>query len=113
MMKDILKSKRKDCKLSQEQFAELLFMSQSQYNRREKGLIKISTEEWKKMAKILNVEVENIFESDDDLRNIVCREKEESNSNNRIKIKIKIPLNEANELSKKLDKLINILENKF
>lgn len=34
MIKYKLRAKRKERKLSQEQFAELLFMDQSQYNRR-------------------------------------------------------------------------------
>ncbi|MRX41813.1 helix-turn-helix domain-containing protein [Flavobacterium sp. LC2016-23] len=113
MIKNRLKAERKEKKLSQEQIAELLFMDQSQYNRREKGLIKISTEEWKKMAKILNVKVEDIFESDDTLFSINTNDKEKGKSKNGIKIKIIIPPSEINELYKKLEELLIILKNKI
>ena len=43
--------------------AELLFMSQSQYQRRERGEIRISDEEWLRMAKFLGREVEDIKEA--------------------------------------------------
>ncbi|RUT70131.1 XRE family transcriptional regulator [Flavobacterium cupreum] len=113
MIKNRLKAERREKKLSQEQIAELLFMDQSQYNRREKGLIKISTQEWKKMAKILNVKVEDIFESDDTLFSINTNQREKDKSKNGIKIKIIIPQSEINELYKKLDDLLIILKNKI
>lgn len=113
MIKNMLKAKRKDGKLSQEQFADLLFMSQSQYNRREKGIIKISSGEWKRMAQILNVNVKDIFESDDTLFNITHYKSEENNFENGIEIKIKIPINDINGLSKTLDKLLKILDSKL
>lgn len=50
--------------LSQEELADLINMTQSSYCRREKGLKKITDIEWLKIAKILGVEKEDIFESD-------------------------------------------------
>lgn len=44
--------------------AEFLFMDISSYNRRENGQMNISTSEWGKMAEILEVPVEAIFEED-------------------------------------------------
>ena len=44
--------------------AKLLHMTQSQYQRREKGEIKISDEEWEKIAKALGTTVEEIKEDD-------------------------------------------------
>ena len=37
---------------TQEKMANLLHMSQSQYHRREKGDVKISDEEWERIAKV-------------------------------------------------------------
>ncbi len=39
-------------------------MSQSQYHRREKGDVKISDEEWERIAKVLDTTVEDIKEDD-------------------------------------------------
>ncbi|KQT24259.1 hypothetical protein ASG22_09600 [Chryseobacterium sp. Leaf405] len=63
MVKNKLIRVRK-AKYTQENMAKLLHMSQSQYQRRETGEIKISDEEWKKIAKVLDVEVEDIKEED-------------------------------------------------
>lgn len=43
--------------------AELLHMSQSQYQRREKGEIKISDFDWQRISKVLDLPVENLIES--------------------------------------------------
>jgi hypothetical protein len=40
-------------------------MDVSNYNRREKGQAKITSSEWGKLANILNVSVEEIFESEE------------------------------------------------
>ncbi|GHS96020.1 hypothetical protein FACS189421_00380 [Bacteroidia bacterium] len=50
--------------------AELLFISQSQYQRRERGEIRISDEEWMRMAKILGKEVDDIKEEDNNITTI-------------------------------------------
>ncbi|KQB39817.1 putative transcriptional regulator [Flavobacterium aquidurense] len=102
-----MKAKRKEKKISQVQFAELLFMDQSQYNRREQGHIKISDAEWIKMAKLLQVSVDEIYESD--IENYQTDNKNEENKfKNTIEIIIKISIKEAQELS---NKLIYLLKN--
>jgi transcriptional regulator with XRE-family HTH domain len=65
MIKQKLASKRLEKNLSQEKIADLLGISQSQYNRRENGITKISKKEWDKMSKILDTPLENIYEPED------------------------------------------------
>lgn len=65
MIKQKLTNKRVERKFSQEKIADLLGISQSQYNRRENGVTKISKKEWDKMAKILDTTLENIYEPED------------------------------------------------
>lgn len=55
---------------TQESMAKILHMTQSQYQRREKGEIKISDEEWERMAKALNTSVEEIKEEDSTIHQI-------------------------------------------
>jgi hypothetical protein len=45
--------------------AGTLCIDVSCYNRREKGQIKISNQEWQKLAEILEVPLENIYESEE------------------------------------------------
>lgn len=66
MVKNKLKEVRKE-KYTQVEMAKLLHMTQSQYQRREKGDIKISDEEWERIAKTLDVPVEDIKEDDSNL----------------------------------------------
>lgn len=63
MKKEKLIQTRKAKKISQTDIATYLKISQTQYQKREIGKIKISDEEWKKMAQLLEVEVEEIFDS--------------------------------------------------
>ena len=63
MIKTKLISARKKL-YTQEKMANLLHMSQSQYHRREKGDVKISDEEWERIAKVLDTNVEDIKEDD-------------------------------------------------
>ncbi|STD02335.1 Helix-turn-helix [Chryseobacterium carnipullorum] len=63
MIKNKLIKVRKE-KYTQENMAKILHMTQSQYQRREKGEIKISDEEWERMAKALDTTVEDIKEDD-------------------------------------------------
>ncbi|MCW3162184.1 helix-turn-helix transcriptional regulator [Chryseobacterium oryctis] len=51
--------------LSQEQIANMLGMTQSNYSRKENGSSKISQREWEKLSKTLEVPMEDIFENDD------------------------------------------------
>jgi transcriptional regulator with XRE-family HTH domain len=54
-------------KYTQEKMAEKLCMDTSGYNRREKGLLKISAEHWQKLSDILKVPLEDIYEADENL----------------------------------------------
>jgi transcriptional regulator with XRE-family HTH domain len=73
MEKTKLKETRENKGLSQKQIAEKLFMDVSNYNRREKGQAKISSNEWEKLASILEVPIEEIFESEETTF-IICRD---------------------------------------
>ena len=64
MIKNKLITARKERNMTQNDMADLLFMSQSQYQRRERGEIRISDEEWERMAKLLGKETEEIKEED-------------------------------------------------
>ena len=44
--------------------ADLIGMTQSNYSRREKGMTKISAQEWGKIAKVLDLKIEDIYEAD-------------------------------------------------
>ncbi len=62
MNKFNLQSKRLERQLSQEEIADLLGMTQSTYSRKEKGIIKITKAEWAKIAEVLQVEKDEIYE---------------------------------------------------
>ena len=64
VIKNKLIAARKEKNMTQSDIAELLFISQSQYQRREHGEIRISDEEWERMAKILGKEMQDIKEED-------------------------------------------------
>jgi len=65
MLKNKLIETRKRRGYSQEYMANLLCMDVSNYNRRESGQIKISAEQWQKLAKELKVPLEDIYETDE------------------------------------------------
>ena len=73
MEKIRLISRRKESNISQAAIAEKLCMDVSNYNRREKGQIRISPHEWKKLADILEVPVEEIYEPEDN-QVFVCKD---------------------------------------
>jgi transcriptional regulator with XRE-family HTH domain len=64
MEKTKLIERRKAKGFSQNMIAEKLCMDVSNYNRRERGQVKISMLEWEKLAGILQVPIEDIYESD-------------------------------------------------
>lgn len=64
MRKEKLLRARLNKELSQEELADLIGMSQSNYSRLENGLKKISDTEWNKIAKELMVKKEEIYEED-------------------------------------------------
>lgn len=69
MVKNKLIKARK-AKYTQENMAKILHMTQSQYQRREKGDIKISDEEWERIAKALDTPLEDIKEEDSSIHQI-------------------------------------------
>ena len=56
---------RKHKNYSQEYIAKKLNINESNYSRREKGLTKITLEEWIKLAQILEIAMEDIYEPDE------------------------------------------------
>jgi transcriptional regulator with XRE-family HTH domain len=64
---------RKQKGFSQQYVAEHLCMDVSNYNKREKGKAKINSTEWEKLAKILEVSVEDIYESEESTF-IICKD---------------------------------------
>ena len=64
MLKNKLITARKEKNMTQKDIADMLFMCQSQYHRRERGEIRISDDEWVRMAKLLGKEIEEIQEED-------------------------------------------------
>ncbi len=64
MIKQKLKEYR-ESKFTQEEFAFKLGIQTSNYNRRENGVTKISKREWDAMAKLLNCNLEDIYEPED------------------------------------------------
>lgn len=53
---------RKSKKISQADIATYLKISQTQYQKRETGKIKISDSEWRRIAELLGTTVEDIYE---------------------------------------------------
>jgi len=64
MVKNRLITARKEKNMTQSDMADLLFISQSQYQRRESGEIRISDDEWIRMAKFLGKDIQDIKEED-------------------------------------------------
>ncbi|KAF2511517.1 helix-turn-helix transcriptional regulator [Flavobacterium zhairuonense] len=65
MMKRKLINKRIEKNKTQEEVAYLLGITQSQYSRRESGITKITKNEWDELAKILDTNLQTIYESHD------------------------------------------------
>ena len=65
MEKTKLKNRRTSLGFSQEDLANFLATDKSNYCKKEKGVVKISNQEWEKLAKFLNCEVEDIFEKEE------------------------------------------------
>lgn len=62
MKKERLIALRKSKKISQADIATYLKISQTQYQKREIGKIKISDSEWKRIAELLGATVDDIYE---------------------------------------------------
>ncbi|SHF45598.1 helix-turn-helix transcriptional regulator [Chryseobacterium takakiae] len=64
MIQEKLRNLRKQKKMSQETMAKILSTDTSSYSRKENGKSKIHDDEWEKLAKALEVSVDDIKESE-------------------------------------------------
>ncbi|WP_439479933.1 helix-turn-helix transcriptional regulator [Chryseobacterium aquaticum] len=62
MKKEKLIIIRKEKQISQADIATYLKISQTQYQKRESGKIKITDKEWQKISDLLNIAVDEIYE---------------------------------------------------
>jgi transcriptional regulator with XRE-family HTH domain len=65
MQKEKLRAVRKRKGLTQQQIADIIATDVSNYSRKESGDVKIFNEEWDKIARFLEVPLEEIYESDE------------------------------------------------
>lgn len=65
MVKTKLQELRLQRGFSQEEIADLLGMTQSNYSRKENGVTRISAPEWNFIAKKLDVNIEDIYEPEE------------------------------------------------
>ncbi|MEM0541923.1 helix-turn-helix transcriptional regulator [Flavobacterium sp. j3] len=91
-------------------FAEKVAMDQSQYSRRESGKVPVSDAEWERFARALDVDKEEIFESELRTINIVNNIDNKDNSINAFEITIKAPNHLFENLNKKIDLLLTKFE---
>lgn len=114
MEKIKLKETRENKGLSQKQIAEKLFMDVSNYNRREKGQAKISANEWEKLASILEVPVEDIFESEESMI-FICKDNATGNyqGNNHIYTIPEFLLESQRKYIQKLEEEVQTLKEKI
>ncbi|MCX6171369.1 MAG: helix-turn-helix transcriptional regulator [Flavobacterium sp.] len=104
--KEKLKKMRISRGYKQTTFAEKVAMDQSQYSRRETGKVPISEKEWERFAKVLQVNKEEIYDSEIRVTNIVNNADNKDNPINAFEITIKAPNNLYDDLNKKIDFLI-------
>lgn len=64
MVKEKLIRKRNEKAFTQKDLAEYLNISQTQYSRKEKGEVEISDEEWERISKLLDTNIDDIKEND-------------------------------------------------
>jgi transcriptional regulator with XRE-family HTH domain len=64
---------------TQEQIAEELCICPSAYNKRENGHVSININQWQKLAEILDVPLEEIFENDDK-QIFICKDSASQNN---------------------------------
>jgi len=62
MVKEKLIKRRNEKDFTQKDLAEYLNISQTQYSRKEKGEVEISEEEWERISKLLETNVDEIKE---------------------------------------------------
>jgi transcriptional regulator with XRE-family HTH domain len=65
MQKEKLRTVRKMKGFTQQQMAEVIPTDVSNYSRKESGTVSITQTEWNKLAKFLEVPVEEIYEEDE------------------------------------------------
>lgn len=65
MVKEKLIKRRNEKDFTQKDLAEYLNISQTQYSRKEKGEVEISEEEWERISKLLETNVDEIKESEE------------------------------------------------
>ncbi|RXM50366.1 MULTISPECIES: helix-turn-helix domain-containing protein [unclassified Chryseobacterium] len=65
MQKEKLRSVRKRKGITQQQIADIIATDVSNYSRKESGDVAIRKEEWEKIARFLEVPVEEIFEEEE------------------------------------------------
>ncbi|EJL70452.1 helix-turn-helix domain-containing protein [Chryseobacterium populi] len=65
MQKEKLRTVRKQKGFTQQQIADILATDVSNYSRKENGDVKIVKEEWDKIARFLDIPVEEIYEEDE------------------------------------------------
>ncbi|MCV9930350.1 helix-turn-helix transcriptional regulator [Flavobacterium sp. LS1R49] len=65
MIKQKLINRRIEINKTQEEIAYQLGITQSQYSRRESGTIKMTKSEWNSLMKILDTNLETIYEPED------------------------------------------------
>lgn len=73
MEKEKLAEKRKEKGLSQKAIADKMFIDVSNYSRRESGEKRIPVDEWTKLASILDVSIEDIYEPDEN-KVFICKD---------------------------------------
>ena len=70
MQKEKLKQVRLQKGLTQTQLADFIYTDVSNYCRKENGRVGITRKEWEKLATVLDVRVEDIFEEDEETLSI-------------------------------------------
>ncbi|NHN24617.1 helix-turn-helix transcriptional regulator [Flavobacterium jejuense] len=80
MVKEKLKQYRKKKGFTQEQLAKHLATDTSNYSRKENGEVKITPDEWEKLASFLNCEIDDIYEENN--TNVIYKNKGNSSVNN-------------------------------
>lgn len=65
MVKEKLRDARKRKGYTQQQIADIIATDVSNYSRKESGDVKIIKDEWEKIARFLDVPVEEIYQEDD------------------------------------------------
>ncbi|MEJ5104123.1 MULTISPECIES: helix-turn-helix transcriptional regulator [Chryseobacterium] len=111
MQKEKLRTVRKRKGYTQQQVADAIATDVSNYSRKESGAVKIIQAEWDKLAKFLEVPVEEIYEEDEVNINIdhpVFNDQAQGNMGNNINATINNEL--SIEIIKSLQEYISLLK---